>query len=44
MIYRPRGLHLDDRHLLVDGQAVSGAFVDAWLFLRHCSVASGRAP
>ena len=35
MIYRPRGLHLDDRHLLVDGQAVSGAFVDAWLFLRH---------
>jgi malate synthase A len=35
MIYRPRGLHLDDRHLLVDGQAVSGGFVDAWLFLRH---------
>lgn len=23
MIYRPRGLHLDDRHLLVDGEAVS---------------------
>jgi malate synthase len=35
MIYRPRGLHLDDRHLLVDGQTVSGAFVDAWLFLKH---------
>jgi malate synthase A len=35
MIYRPRGLHLDDRHLLVDGQPVSGGFVDAWLFLRH---------
>ncbi|MGZ8473397.1 MAG: hypothetical protein ACXW4N_07790, partial [Candidatus Deferrimicrobiaceae bacterium] len=35
MIYRPRGLHLDDRHLLVDGQSVSGGFVDAWLFLRH---------
>ncbi len=35
MIYRPRGLHLDDRHLLVDGQAVSGGFVDAWLFLKH---------
>jgi len=34
MIYRPRGLHLDDRHLLVDGQAVSGGFVDAWLFLK----------
>ena len=35
MIYRPRGLQLDDRHLLVDGQSVSGGFVDAWLFLRH---------
>ncbi|MBE0605525.1 MAG: hypothetical protein IH610_04475, partial [Deltaproteobacteria bacterium] len=35
MIYRPRGLHLDDRHLLVDGETVSGGFVDAWLFLRH---------
>lgn len=35
MIYRPRGLHLDDRHLLVDGQTVGGAFVDSWLFLKH---------
>jgi malate synthase A len=35
MIYRPRGLHLDDRHLLVDGQTVGGGFVDAWLFLKH---------
>ena len=39
MIYRPRGLHLDDRHLLVDGQAVSGGFVDAWLFLKHSAKA-----
>jgi malate synthase A len=35
MIYRPRGLHLDDRHLLVDGKTVGGGFVDAWLFLKH---------
>ncbi|MBI3007864.1 MAG: hypothetical protein HYY53_06135 [candidate division NC10 bacterium] len=35
MIYRPRGLHLDDRHLLVDGKTVGGAFVDSWLFLKH---------
>ncbi len=35
MIYRPRGLHLDDRHLLVDDQTVGGGFVDAWVFLKH---------
>lgn len=35
MIYRPRGLHLDDRHLLVDGKTVGGGFVDSWLFLKH---------
>ncbi len=35
LLYRPRGLHLDDRHLLIDGKPVPGAFVDAWLFLKH---------
>lgn len=35
MIYRPRGLHLDDRHLLVDKKTVGGGFVDSWLFLKH---------
>jgi malate synthase len=32
---RPRGLHLPERHLLVDGEPVAGAFMDAALFLFH---------
>ncbi len=29
LIVRPRGLHLDERHLTLDGEALSGAFVDS---------------
>ena len=32
---RPRGWHLDERHLLVDGRPVAGAFFDFGLFLYH---------
>jgi malate synthase len=32
---RPRGLHLEERHLLVDGRPVPGAIFDAGLFLFH---------
>jgi len=32
---RPRGWHLPERHLFVDGRPVSGALVDAGLFLFH---------
>jgi len=32
---RPRGLHLPERHLLVDGESVAGAFFDFGLFLFH---------
>ncbi len=32
---RPRGLHLPERHLLVDGEPVAGAFVDFGLYLFH---------
>jgi len=32
---RPRGIHLPERHLLVDGQPVAGFFFDLGLFLFH---------
>jgi malate synthase len=35
LVVRPRGLHLIERHLLVDGRPVPGALVDAGLFLFH---------
>jgi isocitrate lyase len=35
LLFRPRGLHLSDRHLEINNQEVSGAFVDAWLYLKH---------
>ncbi len=33
LLVRPRGLHLPERHLLVDGEPVAGAFVDFALYL-----------
>jgi malate synthase len=35
LLVRPRGLHLPERHLLVDGQPVAGAFMDFGVFLFH---------
>jgi malate synthase len=35
LVVRPRGLHLVERHLLLDGRPVRGALVDAGLFLFH---------
>jgi malate synthase len=35
LLVRPRGLHLPERHLVVDGDPVAGAFVDAGLFVFH---------
>jgi malate synthase len=35
LLVRPRGLHLPERHLLVDGEPVAGAFMDFGLFLFH---------
>ena len=34
-LVRPRGWHLDERHVLVDGEPVSGALFDAALYLVH---------
>jgi malate synthase len=35
LMVRPRGLHLPERHVLVDGSAAPGAFVDFALFAFH---------
>jgi len=45
-IFRPRGLHLDDRHIgLADGQALSASIVDMALYLGNHAVlrADGRS-
>ncbi|MDY0331338.1 MAG: malate synthase A [Thiomonas sp.] len=44
---RPRGWHLDEKHMLVDGQRVSGSLFDFGLFLFHNAhelVARGAGP
>src|ERR671923_1980564 len=35
LLMRPRGLHLPERHLRVDGQPVAGAFMDFGLYMHH---------
>ena len=35
LVVRPRGWHLPERHLLVDGQPISGALFDLGLYLFH---------
>jgi malate synthase len=35
LLVRPRGWHLDERHLLVDGTPVAGALMDFGLYLFH---------
>jgi malate synthase len=35
IVTRPRGWHLDERHLTVDGQPLSGSIVDAALYVLH---------
>ncbi|HEY3187009.1 MAG TPA: malate synthase A, partial [Solirubrobacteraceae bacterium] len=35
LLVRPRGWHLHDKHVLVDGRPITGAFLDAGLFLFH---------
>ncbi|MFF2119251.1 malate synthase A [Kitasatospora sp. NPDC058184] len=36
IVVRPRGWHLDEQHLLVDGRPAVGALVDFGLYLFHC--------
>ena len=47
LIVRPRGWHLVESHLLVDGQAIPGALVDFGLYLFHNAsalIANGSGP
>ena len=36
LLVRPRGWHLPERHLLVDGEPMAGALMDFGLYLFHC--------
>jgi malate synthase len=47
LLVRPRGWHLDEAHMLVDGQPVSGALFDFGLYLFHNAralLAKGAGP
>ena len=47
LLVRPRGWHLDEKHVLVDGERVSGGLFDFALFMHHnaCELAaSGDGP
>ncbi|PRY02670.1 malate synthase A [Allonocardiopsis opalescens] len=47
IVVRPRGWHLDEKHVLVDGERVAGALVDFGLYLFHCArrqLDRGRGP
>tara|TARA_R110002049_G_scaffold307901_2_gene510100 strand:- start:5920 stop:7518 length:1599 start_codon:yes stop_codon:yes gene_type:complete len=35
LLVRPRGLHLNERHILINGEEVSGALVDFGLYVFH---------
>ena len=47
IVVRPRGWHLPEKHVLVDGQPVSGSLFDFALYLVHCGQAQidrGQGP
>jgi len=47
IVVRPRGWHLDEKHLLVDGQRTSGSLFDFALYFFHCArrqLAKGKGP
>jgi malate synthase len=47
LLVRPRGWHLPERHVLVDGEPISASLFDAGLFLFHSAVEGtrrGRVP
>jgi malate synthase len=43
LIVRPRGWHLDERHLVVDGKPISGALFDFGLYFFHNAKAARAA-
>src|SRR5579875_3776350 len=47
LIVRPRGLHLEEKHMLLDGKPMSGSFIDFGLYFFHNVqnlLASGTGP
>jgi malate synthase len=47
IVVRPRGWHLDEKHLLIDGERMSGSLFDFGLYFFHCAARQlerGRGP
>jgi malate synthase len=47
IVVRPRGWHLDEKHVLVDGERISGSLFDFALYFFHCGqrqIAKGKGP
>ena len=47
IVVRPRGWHLDEKHLLIDGERASGSLVDFAFYFFHCAqrqLDKGRGP
>ena len=47
LMVRPRGWHLNERHLIVDGAEISGSLFDFGLYVFHCArtqIAQGATP
>ncbi len=47
IVVRPRGWHLPEKHLLIDGQRASGSLVDFGLYFVHCGrrqLEKGKGP
>jgi malate synthase len=47
LLVRPRGLHLEEKHLLLDGQPISGSFFDFGMYFFHNAknlIARGTGP
>jgi malate synthase len=47
IVVRPRGWHLSEKHVLVDGQQMSGSLFDFGMYLFHCGqrqIDAGKGP
>jgi malate synthase len=47
LVVRPRGWHLEEKHLLVDGEPISASMFDFGLYLFHCArrqIEAGSGP
>lgn len=47
IVVRPRGWHLDEKHVVVDGEPMAGGLVDFGLYFFHCArrqIDAGKGP